>query len=110
MRLKRATICSLVIISFLCVQRPSLAQAKFDTAAQDATKISHNAPQIKTTPPEPIATDDSGGGGKKVLWGILGLAAAIGLVAAMMSGGGGGDGDDPGRTGEEEAGSVRVSW
>jgi hypothetical protein len=111
MRLKRAIVCCLVITSFLCVQCPSSAVAKSDTAAQDATKITQNAPQIKTTPPQVFTSGGTGAGGKKVLWGVLGLAAVIGLVAAIMSGGGGGGGgDDPGRTGDEETGSVRVSW
>ena len=109
MHIKRAAIISLVIVSFLCVQNPAMAGARHYAVAQGAEKITQNAPQIKTTPPEPIATGDTGGSGKKVLWGVLGLAAVIGLAAAVMSsggGGGGGDREEP----PPETGSVQVSW
>jgi hypothetical protein len=115
MRLKKAAICSIVIISFLCVQSPILARAKFYTAAQRSTKITQNPPQIKTTPPEAIAAPsaDKKSGGKKILWGTIGAVAVIGLIAAVMSGGssGGGNGDNGDKVEPEPGtGSVQVSW
>jgi len=109
MRIKKTMVCSIVIISFLCVHSPLVSHAKYYAASQ---KVTQNAPQIKTTPPEPIATgkSESTGGGKKVLWGVLGGAALIGLVAAVVGGSGGSssssDRDDP----EPETGSVQVEW
>lgn len=110
MRGKKIICCSIVIISFLFTQSPGIALAKFYAAGQGSTKVTQNAPQFKTTPPEPIATGKTGGSKKKVLWGVLGAAALIGLIAAVVGGGSGGGGDDPGKTTDEETGSVQVEW
>jgi hypothetical protein len=116
MRLKRAAICGIVIVSFLSVQSPALARAKFYTAAKGSTKITQNAPQVKTTPPEAIPTTSTGtkGSGKKILWGTLGAVALIGLIAAVMSGGSGSSSrsvnPEPEPEPDGETGSVQVSW
>ena len=87
------------------------ALAKVVAADQEATQVTRNAPQFKTTAPEPISAPTSEKKGKKstLLWGLVGLAAVAGLVAAVMSGGSssGGDKSDPP---PEETGSVTVEW
>jgi hypothetical protein len=111
MQSKKGIVCGIVIICFICVQLPSSAVAKDVAADQGATQITRNAPQFKTTAPEPIPTPKSKTKGKKstLLWGLVGLAAVAGLVAAVMSGGssgGGGKSDPP----PDETGSVTVEW
>lgn len=110
---KNTIISSIVIISFLFVQFPAPALAKYYAASQDATQVTRNAPHFKTTAPEPIAkpTPKAGKKNHTLLWGLAGLAAVAGLVAAVMSGGGGGGGDgDNGKTTDTETGSVTVEW
>lgn len=110
MRLKKSVVCSIAIASFLFVQSTAIAQTKSSSALKGAEKVTHNAPQIKTTTPEPIAAGEATGGKKKVLWGVLGAAAVIGLIAAVVGGGSSGGGDDNGKTTTEETGSVQVEW
>lgn len=111
MQSKRGIVCSIVIICFLVAQLPTPALAKYFAADQGATQVTRNAPQFKTTAPEPISAPASKKEGKKstMLWGLVGLAALAGLVAAVMSGGGGGGGKSNPQP-EEETGSVIVKW
>jgi hypothetical protein len=112
MQRKKGIVCSIVIICFLVAQLPMPALAKYVAADQEATQVTRNAPQFKTTAPEPISAPvpEEKGKKSKLLWGLVGLAAVAGLVAAVMSGGSGGgsDGGDNRDTGE--TGSVTVEW
>jgi hypothetical protein len=113
MHLKKRIVCSVAIISFLFVQSPGISLAASYAAAQGSTKVTQNAPQFKTTAPEPIPTGKGKAGGKKgtVLWGIVGLAAVVGLLAAVVAGGSGGSsGGDKDKTTGDETGSVTVEW
>jgi hypothetical protein len=107
MQSKKGIICGIVIISFLCVQFPTPSLAKYFAADQETTQVTRNAPQFKTTAPEPLAAPEAKPAGKKhtLWWGLAGLAALAGLLAAVMSGSDGGDDPPP-----DETGSVQVEW
>jgi hypothetical protein len=113
MQNQKGIVCSIVIICFLLVQLPTPALAKSFAADQGTAQVTHNAPQFKTTAPEPISAPASKTKGKTstLWWGLAGLAAVVGLVAAVMSGGGGGSSNgDNGKTTETDTGSVTVEW
>jgi hypothetical protein len=107
MQSKKGIICSIAIISFLFVQFPTPSLAKYFAVDQETTQVTRNAPQFKTTAPEPWAKPESKASGKKhtLWWGLAGLAAVAGLLAAIMSGNDSGDDPPP-----EETGSVQVEW
>jgi hypothetical protein len=111
MQRKKGIVCSIVIICFLVVQLPTTALAKY-VAVDKTAQVTRNAPQFKTTTPEPIATTTSKKEAKKstLLWGLVGLAAVAGLVAAVMSGGSGGGGGGGDNRETNDTGSVTVEW
>jgi hypothetical protein len=104
---EKGIVCSIVIICFLVAQLPTPVLAKYVAADRGTTQVTRNAPQFKTTAPEPLAAPEAKPAGKKhtLWWGLAGLAALAGLLAAVMSGSDGGDDPPP-----DETGSVQVEW